>query len=93
MAIWFITGCSTGFGHETALAALARGDKVIATARNPDDVKDLADKGALVIALDLSWPEEKIQEAVKVAIEPFRSIDILFNNAGVNIIGALEEVR
>ncbi|TVY12804.1 putative oxidoreductase [Lachnellula arida] len=92
MAIWFITGCSTGFGHETALAALARGDKVIATARNTDDINDLADKGALVIALDLSWPEEKIQEAVNVAMEPFGSVDILFNNAGVNMVGSLEEV-
>ncbi|TVY36764.1 putative oxidoreductase [Lachnellula occidentalis] len=92
MAIWFITGCSTGFGHETALAALARGDKVIATARNPNDVNDLADKGALVIALDLSWPEEKIQSAVNVAIEPFGSVDVLFNNAGVNMVGSLEEV-
>ncbi|TVY36044.1 putative oxidoreductase [Lachnellula subtilissima] len=92
MAIWFITGCSTGFGHETALAALAHGDKVIATARNPDDVNDLADKGALIIALDLSWPEEKIQAAVQVAIEPFGTVDVLFNNAGVNMIGSLEEV-
>ncbi|TVY88966.1 Dehydrogenase/reductase SDR family member 7B, partial [Lachnellula willkommii] len=92
MAIWFITGCSTGFGHETALAALARGDKVIATARNTDDINDLADNGALVIALDLSWPEEKIQEAVNVAMEPFGSVDILFNNAGVNMVGSLEEV-
>jgi len=61
-----------GFGHETVLAALAHGDKVIATARNPDDVNDLADKGAPIIALDLSWPEEKIQAAVQVAIQAFR---------------------
>jgi NAD(P)-dependent dehydrogenase (short-subunit alcohol dehydrogenase family) len=93
MVIIFVTGCSTGLGREVALAALARGDKVIATARNVSDIADLAEKGALTIPLDLSKSDHEIQQTVTLAIEPFGAVDILLNNDGAALAGALEEIR
>ncbi|KAF4626705.1 hypothetical protein G7Y89_g11451 [Cudoniella acicularis] len=84
-------GTSNGFGREIALAALARGDKVIATARNTSSIQDLAAKGAHTIALDLSSPASSIKATVQKAIEDFGGVDILFNNAGQGIVGAVEE--
>ena len=55
--VWFITGCSTGFGRELAVAALDRGKRVVVTARNPDAVRDIVtghEEQALVLALDVN---------------------------------------
>jgi NAD(P)-dependent dehydrogenase (short-subunit alcohol dehydrogenase family) len=53
--VWFITGCSTGFGRELAKYVLERGYRTVVTARNPGEVKDLAAKGeALVLKLDVT---------------------------------------
>ncbi len=93
MAVWFITGCSSGFGHEIAQAALARGDKVVATARNASKLKDLKAMGALTLSLDVTAPESEIQKVVAQAIGAYGKIDILFNNAGVVLEGAVEECR
>jgi len=93
MAIWFITGTSTGFGREIALEALARGDKVIATARKISAIEDLAEKGAYTLTLDITSPETAIKETIAKAVEKYGGIDILVNNAGVGLVGTFEEVR
>ena len=87
----FITGASSGIGKETAKLFSSRGWKVIATMRNPEKGKDLsALPNVLIMKLDISKPEE-IKQTCKEALEKF-DIDILFNNAGYGIMGALERI-
>lgn len=88
--VWFITGASTGFGRVLAEAVLARGERVVATARNVESVKDLADR-AFVARLDVTEPES-IRSAVDAALAEYGQIDVLVNNAGHGLIGALEEL-
>jgi NAD(P)-dependent dehydrogenase (short-subunit alcohol dehydrogenase family) len=89
--VWFITGCSTGFGRELAKHVLERGYRTVVTARNPDDVKDLADKGeALVLKLDVT-DQSQIDAAIKAAEKKFGGIDVLVNNAGIGYFAAVEE--
>jgi len=91
--VWFITGCSTGFGHEMSSILLDRGYRVVATARNPEQIRDLAqgrDDRALALKLDVTNPRQVV-EAVKTAEEKFGSVDVLVNNAGYGYLGAVEE--
>ncbi|MEV4477344.1 oxidoreductase [Nonomuraea sp. NPDC049504] len=91
--VWLITGCSTGFGREIALAALAAGDRVMATARRPETLADLAEIGGdrvSTAALDVTDPES-VQAATKATLAVFGRIDVLVNNAGFTMIGAVEE--
>lgn len=91
--VWFITGCSTGFGRHLAQEALAKGEKVAVTARNISDVKDLTGQypeTALAITLDVTKPE-LVTSAVKEAVAKFGTIDVLVNNAGIGYFGAIEE--
>jgi NAD(P)-dependent dehydrogenase (short-subunit alcohol dehydrogenase family) len=89
--VWFITGCSTGFGRELAKHVLDRGYRTVVTARNPDDVSDLAVKGeALALRLDVT-DQSQIDAAVKAAEDRFGHIDVLVNNAGIGYIAAVEE--
>jgi NAD(P)-dependent dehydrogenase (short-subunit alcohol dehydrogenase family) len=91
--VWFITGCSTGFGRQLAQEALQLGYRVAVTSRNTDDVKDLVAQypaTAIVIALDVTKPEA-IKAAVAMAMEKFERIDVLVNNAGIGYFGAIEE--
>jgi NAD(P)-dependent dehydrogenase (short-subunit alcohol dehydrogenase family) len=89
--VWLITGCSTGFGRELVLAALAAGDQVMATARRPETLADLAEQGASTAALDVTDPAS-IEAAVKATLAVFGRIDVLVNNAGSMVMGAIEEV-
>ena len=94
MSVWFITGASRGFGLEIAREALSRGDSVVAAARNPQSVVDALpghDKRLLTVALDVSNPEQ-IRTAVDAAVDRFGRIDVLVNNAGRGLLGAIEEV-
>jgi NADP-dependent 3-hydroxy acid dehydrogenase YdfG len=89
--VWFITGCSTGFGRELAKRVLGCGYRVVVTARHPAEVKDLAEMGeALVIKLDVT-NQGQINAAVKAAEKKFRRIDVLVNNAGIGYFAAIEE--
>ncbi len=89
--VWFITGCSTGFGRELARHVLERGYPTVVTARNPDDVSDLAPRGdALVLELDVT-DQGEIDAAIRAAEERFGRIDVLANNAGIGYFGAVEE--
>src|SRR5688572_21937909 len=91
--VWFITGTSSGFGRELALEALARGDSVVATSRDPGVLDDLARRAperVLSLRLDVTKASE-IRSAVTAAYERFGVVDVLVNNAGYSIVGAVEE--
>lgn len=90
---WFITGSSRGLGRSITEAVLAKGDNVAATARNPKQLNDLIEKfpnQILALQLDVS---DKIQiyKAVEQTVKHFGGIDVLVNNAGFGITGAIEE--
>jgi NAD(P)-dependent dehydrogenase (short-subunit alcohol dehydrogenase family) len=89
--VWLISGCSSGFGRALAEAALERGDRVVATARRPDTLADLAGERVLVVALDVTRRDD-VDAAVRAALERFRRIDVLVNNAGHGSVGAVEEI-
>ena len=93
MATWFITGCSSGFGTEIAKAALADGHNVVATARDAGKLRDLEARGAYVLSLDITAPDEEIEKVVADAVNKFGSVDILVNNAGYILEGAIEESK
>jgi NAD(P)-dependent dehydrogenase (short-subunit alcohol dehydrogenase family) len=89
--VWLITGTSSGFGRALAEAALDRGDRVVATARDPGQLSSLAaDDGVHALALDVTDPAQRLS-AVDQAIEKFGRIDVLVNNAGRTQVGAVEE--
>lgn len=92
--VWLITGSSTGFGRTLAEMVLEKGDRVIATARKPEQLEDLISKypqTAIALKLDVTNQAE-IKAAVDSAIAKLGRVDILVNNAGYGLIGALEEV-
>lgn len=91
--VWFITGCSTGFGRQLALHTLSLGYPTVVTARNPQQVQDIVaghEDIALVLALDVT-DQAQVEAAVKAAEERFGHIDVLVNNAGVGYFGSFEE--
>ncbi|MFE7795899.1 SDR family NAD(P)-dependent oxidoreductase [Streptomyces sp. NPDC057460] len=92
--VWFITGSSRGFGREFALAALERGDQVAATARNTDTLTDLVERfGDAVLPLRLDVTDRtQAFEAVAAAKERFGRLDVVVNNAGYALAGAVEEL-
>jgi len=91
--VWFITGCSTGFGRELAKLVLKRGWNAVITARNTDQVKDIAEgheNTALVLSLDVN-DKAQVAAAVARAQETFGKIDVLVNNAGYGYFSSIEE--
>jgi len=92
-SVWLITGCSTGFGREIALAALAKGHRVAVTARNPSAVADIVEPNAeRAIGLELDVTDGgQIDAAVAATLERFGAIDVLVNNAGYGYMAAVEE--
>jgi len=89
--VWFITGCSTGFGRELARHLLERGYRAVVTARKPADLSDFDGVAeALVLKLDVTV-QDQVDAAVKAALEKFGRIDVLVNNAGLGYFGAVEE--
>ena len=89
--VWFITGCSTGFGHEMAKQLLEHEYKVVITARNMDDLKGFSGHdNALILNLDVT-NQAQIDAAVKAAEAKFGRIDVLVNNAGISYFAAVEE--
>ncbi|MGA2045654.1 MAG: oxidoreductase [Roseiarcus sp.] len=91
--VWFITGCSTGFGRELARHLLERGYRVAVTARDPAAVAEIAaghGERALVLALDVTRADQ-IAAAVGAAERRFGRIDVLVNNAGVGYFGSVED--
>lgn len=91
--VWLITGCSSGIGDSIARKALQNGSLVAATARNTEDLTDLKDNfGDSVITLRLDVNDnEQMQAVINSVIDQFGRIDVLVNNAGYGLVGALEE--
>jgi NADP-dependent 3-hydroxy acid dehydrogenase YdfG len=93
--VWFITGASRGFGRIWTEAALERGDKVAATARNPESIADIRAKygdRVLTLQLDVTRPEQ-VNNAVNSAFKHFGRLDVVLNNAGYSLVGTIEEAK
>jgi NAD(P)-dependent dehydrogenase (short-subunit alcohol dehydrogenase family) len=93
-SVWFITGVSSGFGRSLAEAVLARGDKVVGTVRNDAQIaafEQLAPGRAHCIVLDVT-DAQAVPRACDEALQRAGTIDVLVNNAGYGLFGALEEV-
>jgi len=92
--VWFITGTSTGFGRALAEAVLEHGDLLVATARDASTIADLArsrPERARVLELDVT-DRERVRAAVDEAVYAFGRLDVVVNNAGYGLRGALEEL-
>ena len=89
--VWFVTGCSTGFGREFVRQLLAGGYRVVVSARRPSDVDEFAGHpDAFVVALDVT-DGAQVAAAVSAAEQRFGRIDVLVNNAGIGYFSAIEE--
>ena len=91
--VWFITGCSSGFGLLLAKEVLRRGERVIATARDASKLDELLTAypdTARTFSLDVTKPAE-IEAIAHMAIAAFGHVDVLVNNAGYGVNGAIEE--
>ncbi|WP_321958079.1 oxidoreductase [Paraburkholderia bannensis] len=91
--VWFVTGCSSGFGRELVLAVLERGWRCVATARNKASLDDLApDAGERLLRVSLDVTDAtQIESAVAQAYRQFGAIDVLVNNAGYGYQSSIEE--
>jgi NAD(P)-dependent dehydrogenase (short-subunit alcohol dehydrogenase family) len=92
--VWFITGTSKGFGRIWAEAALERGDRVAATARRPETLNELVERygdGVLPLQLDVT-DKAQVDATVKQAAQHFGRLDVVVNNAGYGLFGAIEEI-
>lgn len=91
---WLITGSSRGFGWELARAVLESGDRVVATARQPEQLDELVRQygdHVRTFALDVTDPEAA-RAAVKLAVDAFGSLDVVVNNAGYAIFASIEDM-
>jgi NAD(P)-dependent dehydrogenase (short-subunit alcohol dehydrogenase family) len=92
--VWLITGCSKGLGRALATAVIQAGYRVVVTARNPDvldDLIELAPERVQALALDVN-SEAQAHEAVVRTVARFGRVDVVVNNAGYGLSGAVEEV-
>jgi NAD(P)-dependent dehydrogenase (short-subunit alcohol dehydrogenase family) len=93
MSVWFITGASRGFGAEIVEKALEGGHQVVATARNPQSITERfpdAGEALAAVAVDVT-DESQIAAAVDAGLSRFGRIDVVVNNAGRGLLGAVEE--
>src|SRR3989442_11117560 len=91
--VWLITGSARGLGRAIAEAVLATGDKLIATARNPQQLSDLVERygdNVRAVALDVT-DERAAIAAVQLAVDVFGRLDVLVNNAGYGNLAAIED--
>jgi len=89
--VWFITGCSTGFGLELAKQAIESGYRTVLTARDPSKLEGYcASNKVLVLKLDVTQPGQ-VAAATLAAQARFGRIDVLVNNAGIGYFAAVEE--
>jgi NAD(P)-dependent dehydrogenase (short-subunit alcohol dehydrogenase family) len=89
--VWFITGCSTGFGLELVKQAIQHGHRTVVTARDPSKLEGYGvTDNVLVLKLDVTQPDQ-VAAAVQAAHARFGAIDVLVNNAGIGYFAAIEE--
>src|SRR2546422_283369 len=91
---WLITGSSRGLGRALAEAVLESGDRLVATARRPEQLADLAERygeGVRTVALDVT-DRARADAAVQAAVDAFGSLDRLVNNAGYGNVAPIEEI-
>ena len=92
--VWFITGSNSGFGRSLTEAVLAKGDRVVATTRHPEEIENLVKQypdTVKAVSLDITKAEE-ISSAIDTALSTFGRVDVLVNNAGFGTLGAVEEI-
>ncbi|GIP19329.1 short-chain dehydrogenase/reductase [Paenibacillus montaniterrae] len=91
--VWFITGCSTGFGRQIAVQAIEAGYKVVVTARRVEQIQDIVsghEENTLALPLDVT-NDDQIKDAVQQTMDKFGRIDVLVNNAGIGYFSSVEE--
>ena len=92
--VWLITGSSRGLGRDLAEAVLAAGHRLVATARKPQDLRDLVARypeRARAVALDVTDPAAS-RDAVEVATSAFGRLDVVVNNAGYANVNSIERI-
>lgn len=92
--VWFITGCSSGFGRALVTSLLSRGQRVIATARQPASLAELAARHpetCRVLQLDVT-DAVQVKSAIAEAVNAWGRLDVIVNNAGYGLVGAFEEL-
>ncbi|KAJ7027961.1 hypothetical protein C8F04DRAFT_1291935 [Mycena alexandri] len=90
--VWLVTGASSGFGQAVSEVALSQGETVVATARKPTDLDDLAAQypdNILVVKCDVTKPDD-VLSAFASATQKYGRVDVVFNNAGCAIVGEIE---
>lgn len=90
--VWFVTGCTSGFGASIVRELLSQDQHVIATARNTDKLQDIQHAGAHVMQCDVTQPLDTLIETAKKAHDLHGRIDCLINNAGFSLQGTIEEL-
>jgi NAD(P)-dependent dehydrogenase (short-subunit alcohol dehydrogenase family) len=92
--VWLITGCSSGLGRALARQVLASGERLVATARRLEDLEEFSDQDPALcrcMELDVNFTAQ-IQKVVSEAAQAFGHLDVIVNNAGYGVVGALEEL-
>lgn len=91
---WLVTGCTSGIGENFVPAIIARGDRVIATARNATErLQHAKDAGAAILDLDVTASQAELDAKIKEAIGIYGTLDVLVNNAGYIEASLVEEAR
>ena len=91
---WLVTGCTSGIGENFVHAIIARGDRVIATARNATErLQHAKDAGAAILDLDITAPQAELDAKIKEAIGIYGALDVLVNNAAYIEASLVEEAR
>lgn len=90
--VWFVTGCSSGFGEQFIKTILERGDLAIATARRLESIDHLVKLGAKTLQLDVSANDTELRQKVEEAISIYGRIDVFVANAGYAVWGPVEEI-
>ncbi|KAJ5130445.1 uncharacterized protein N7515_006484 [Penicillium bovifimosum] len=89
--IWFITGCSSGFGRELAITAAKNGDTVVATSRDPSKLEALASLGVIAKKLNVQGSDAEVKAVIDDVLSTIGPIDILVNSVGYILEGGIEE--